>query len=128
VHFPRSPAAAEGDEDQEQSQSTPAVLVVLQLQLQLSLMVQLLLVALARAEQRSRARGKGVPVRAQGWASSRWAQRLRCAPAPGRRGLDLAAQQDASADKAAGEQRRAPCAARRGPPPGWLWLLSPKGK
>ncbi|WP_461452559.1 hypothetical protein [Metallibacterium sp.] len=95
---PRSPAAAEGDEDQKPSQSTLALLAPLQLQLQL----QLIWVALASAEQRSRARGQGAHVRAQGgWASSRWA------PAPGWRGPGLAAKQDARADKAPGEQRRA---------------------
>ncbi|WP_461454997.1 hypothetical protein, partial [Metallibacterium sp.] len=59
------------------------------LQLQLSLTF----VALASVEQHSRARGKGAPVRAHGWASSRWARRMRRAPASGWRRPDLAAKQ-----------------------------------
>jgi len=94
----------------------------------LLLLLPLTLPALASAEQRSRVRGKGAPVRAHGWASSRRAQRMRCAHAPGWRGPGLAAKQDAKADKAPGEQRRAPRAAGRRPPRGRLWLLSPRGK
>jgi len=58
----------------------------------LQLQSQLPLVALASAEQRSRARVQGAHVRAQGWASSRWAwpRSTGCAAA-----------------KAAGGQRRA---------------------
>jgi hypothetical protein len=97
------------------------------LPLPLLLLLPLTLPALASTEQRSRVRGKGAHVRAQGWASSRRAQRMRCAHAPGWRGPGLA-KQDAKADKAPGEQRRAPRAAGRRPSRGRLWLLSPRGK